>query len=482
MDGKFDQAKVLLDRMADGDVKIFWNTDGVPEGMRSDLAAERDLVIADWQSRIAGFKPNFVKAGADVEFRFNFDEASQLAISPGSGEAQPLITFTIPLGKQIKAAKLHNDLSYSIGSYLGLSDLRFPGFVMNHSFVATDRMRPHPYEFAFGVQIFNFLDQVRRAINSKTAIMPSTPRVEIETKSLKSEPVVQGSRPAFKINLKSTGEGKLLYIVVPDCSCFSTGSMTEVEPGKSTTAPVQMDTTEFGGLQSKKLYVVTNDARNSVTEVPVEVPIIERYRFSPAKGQVFVLPKGGKVLETFLVFPKGKPFKIKSSSLEGLPGKLELSTWEGQVPGAEGEPNKEILKGYRLRIDMRDLPISGRLGALVRLETDDPIFPEVTYPMLLQQGILASPMNLYLGDIGSAARDASFLVTRPGEPFKILKVTSDSEHLTCRIDEAKGEYEYKIHVLYDGKAAKGSYAATITIETDDPDQPKILVPVSAQVK
>lgn len=513
--GKFDEARTLLARLADRDIKIEWHDELVPTAQKADLAAERDLAIKDWQARLPAFKVSIVPTGGDFSYRFFSDKGTgalpsasmdswvpgytglpvwlsvnawmkfyenKVTFTDSTDPAKPLLTAQIPVGESRTVAILHNDIAYCFGRYLGMSDLIFPGFLMSHADTATDRLRPHPYEYAFAVQIFNYVEEVRRLVNAKSKIDVTPSKLDLNTRELKAGPVLQGTHQPLRIEMKNVGGGPLGYMLIPDCSCFTAGGRVDLKPGQSTKAEVTMDTTEFGGVQSKKLYLITNDPEMPITEIPVEMTITDRYRFIPDRGQVFIVPDEGMTVETFLVFPNDKPMKITSSAVEGMPGVLNIEPWSGSL--ADPSRNEAMMerKGYRITLAIKDLPIAGRLGTTIKLDSDDPIFSQLSYSMLLQKGILASPESIYLGDI-SGPRDASFIVSRPGKPFKILAIESDSAHLKPEVSATlKNGSEYRVAVKFDGKSEKGTYAATLTVKTDDPKQPNIYIQVSANVR
>lgn len=481
-ENKKAEARALLDRFVDGNIAVEWHDEALSPDLRARLQAERELVFSDWRNSMPKLAVKYVKSGGDLRFDFtNGSEGGVKIDGSTTFDSGPLMRVEMAAGENRGLAAIHNDLSYGFGRYMGLSDLPFPGFIMSHPLVATDRMRPPQLEFGFAIPVFNYVDQLRIRIANGQKLDQKGGTLELKTPSLTSPDVVQGTHPQFSIQLKNVGPGALRYLLIPDCSCFSITGVAPLRAGREASIDVSMDTTEFGGPQHKKLYLVSNDPKAPVTEIPVEVGVIDRYRFLPEKGPLYIVPDGGMKVETYLFFPNDKPFNITSTRVDGMPAEVAVEPWQGDLADPNRKEPASHRIGYKVSVDIKDLPISGRLGTTIRFITDDPTFGQIMYPIFLQKGIMVSPNNVYLGEVG-AATEAIFLLTRPGKPFQILSATSSSDHLKVSVDTSKIAADYRVHLIYDGKAPKGTYAATVDIKTDDPKQPVIQVPVTGSIK
>ena len=58
----------------------------------------------------------------------------------------------------------------------------------------------------------------------------------------------------------------------------------------------------------------------------------------------------------------------------------------------------------------------------------------------------------------------------------------DSPFLSVELQPAKEDWEYRLTVKFDGRAAPGPLKATVTVRTNDPEQPVIKVPFQAMVR
>ena len=97
--------------------------------------------------------------------------------------------------------------------------------------------------------------------------------------------------------------------------------------------------------------------------------------------------------------------------------------------------------------------------------------------MFVQKGIVSLPESVYLGS-PQGVSDSSLVLIRLGRPFKLKSISSDSKYLTFETvpNTSTNPSAYTIRVIYDGKAPEHRLKGTITIETDDANQPTIKIP------
>ena len=92
------------------------------------------------------------------------------------------------------------------------------------------------------------------------------------------------------------------------------------------------------------------------------------------------------------------------------------------------------------------------------------------------------PDQVYMGEIAASPRRAGFLLSRPGKGFGIVSIKSSNPSLTFTHVAVRDKWEHLVTVQFDGKAPFGVLNAMIEVETDDPNQRKILVPLQAVVR
>ena len=139
-------------------------------------------------------------------------------------------------------------------------------------------------------------------------------------------------------------------------------------------------------------------------------------------------------------------------------------------------------KGFVFDLKIADKIAPGRNVGSLHILTDHPKYKEIIANQWIQAGIVASPDRVLMGEIPAAPRRSGFLLTQPKRAFKIESLSVDNPFLSVSRQPGRGDWEYRIIIQFDGKAAPGPLDAVITIRTDSATQPVIKVPVSAMVR
>lgn len=460
-------------------VAVRWDDANVPVASRGDFNRERDLGVKTWT--IALVRTQFTLARERPDIAFSFDQGPDLRLTWSTDPGQPRLSAVIglkPITGPLNPAAVCNRVETTLGAYLGVPELPFAGFVMSKDAVGgSNEMRVSPFETAFAIRTTATADQIRDAIEAGRRVAIQSGKLANTPAPIKLGPVFQGKAADFEVDVTNSGTGPLEYHLVPDCGCIATVKVAQLPAAKTGTAKGRMDTIDFSGIVVKHLYLISNDPVDPVRLIPVEVSITPRYGFSPPSGQFVIAPEtGSPTVTAYLYSPADHPLKIVSVTTEGIPAEATFEPWSGILPDSD-LPRQ----GYKLTLTPKDVPTGARMGANIVITTDDPDFATIKYLVNFQRGIVAFPSSVFLGEIGTAPRQAVVTLSRPGKPFKITAVTSTSAHLSGRA-EPKANGDQQVVIQYDGKAETGDYAATVFVATDDPQQPKVEIAVSATVR
>jgi hypothetical protein len=74
----------------------------------------------------------------------------------------------------------------------------------------------------------------------------------------------------------------------------------------------------------------------------------------------------------------------------------------------------------------------------------------------------------------------SLLLSKPAA-FKVLKATCEDPKVDVRVDALKSGQEVRLLCSYRGGWTEGTVKRTILVETDDPAQSRIEIPITATV-
>lgn len=469
-------ATQIVETMPGKQIRMRWSDNALPAQKRSELRPAREAGTYLWIIKNGDI--GITEQGApDIEIRFVPEVGDQL-IENGS----PRIVMQIGL-KDRKTPLTRETVTHlvgrAVGAYFGVSDSPIPGSVMWAGVETHNRVMG--VEAKTAGQNVKVADALRDAIRNKKRLVAVQPKAEVDHQPVNLGEVPQGDRPKFAIKIQNKGQGQLLYRVVPDCNCFGRTQTGELAPGKSNTVNISMETIAYMGLIKKSIAVFTNDPDNPTYDVPVEVFVRPAYRFLREEGSVVIVPDGGATYEIFLALPDDTKISPQETSFVGIDGSVTVEPWTGTMADPDMNEGAKPRKGYRIRVKLEDTLPEGRAPGTVMMRTTDPDFPELHYTLYAQKGIVALPGTLTLGEIGSAPTRAQFLVSRPRKPFKILSVRSTNSCFSASYVEIKGGYEYKIELVYDGKAPIGDVTGEVTVETDDPKQKQIHVAFSGTV-
>lgn len=491
--GDFAAAKAALKRLPSTQLKIEWDDRAVPAERRATFVTERERVLREWTRLLSDFKPTIVPSGGQLRFEFadvlptdpttGFPSGTAWQFS-ATGERKLTVRIGLRRGnpaRDIDPANVFNEVARGIGGYVGLTDSPYPQTFMGKSDLNLERRSTlAPYELSGAAAIFEGVSTLTQAVEERASIADGRPQSAVAMESFDAGRRPQGEIVRFEIPIRNAGTSTLTYRIVPDCGCFTLGAARPVAPGATFNVPVAMDTTEFVGETHKKLVLFTNDPKAPVRTIPYTVFIQPRYRLIVPQEEVLQVPKGGRTIDLYLVTPTGKPLNVTAVNLAGVPATASFSPWKGSLADAVMKEPAQPREGTKVSIKLGpDFP-AGRQMMTVQVITDDPVFATLRTSLTLQRGIASLPSTLFLGEV-KGPQEGRLLLSRPGRPFRILGVKSDSPFFTAKEEAAEGA-DVRILVRYVGQADPGFVSGLITVRTDDPDQPEITIPVQAVVR
>lgn len=477
-------------------LKVEFDTASIPEARRQEFGEIRDRVMTLWKRGITGVS---IEAGtpADIRVRFvkSLPPSAGAAVPAGAAHlfsatpGEPRLEAVIALergnpARPTEAADVHNELGFAIGAYFGLapSPLQVGAF-MGRSDLPTFRLNaPSIGEYRLARANLEVCEALRKSVLKGEKIQPAHPQIWVDAPVLPSEPTIQGEPIRFAVQVTNRGDAPLSIELRPDCGCLTATPSAVLEAGDTRLMQAVIDTTEFVGDLHKRLIVFSNDPDFPVKEIPVRVQVTPRYRLLAPGGPVVIASDAGAEFQVYLALDPHAPFKPTAVRLNGMPGEVVQTPWSGPLADPElGEPALPR-SGYRFDVKLTGALAPGRSTGTLIIDTDSPRFPTLYHSFNVQKGIVALPDEIYFGEIPKAPRRASFLVSRPGAGFKILKVGSPSPTLTFEHSAVRDDWEYLVTVQFDGKVPFGTFSTTVLVETDDPKQPRIVVPVRAVVR
>ncbi len=491
----FAKAQRLASHLPSLDVPYQWSDANVRPADRTHYIEIRDRLFKIWGHMVPGLT---FKESTKPAMKFGFEKvlakvpdsdlpagAALFFSPPGEG---PMVESVIGLTRgnpavEVTDAEVYNETSYAIGRYLGLAPSPIPGSALGRTDLpGMGFASVSPIEASRAQELMAITQKLRDAAEHKKTMTPTKPSVFLDPVKLDGATVLQGKKIDFSLQLTNRGNSTLNYWLQPDCGCFSLKRSGKVEAGGSALVQIRMDTTQYHGPVEKKIALFTNDPANPSILLPVTVNIRPRYQFIRPGGSVVVVPDGGANVDVYLAISEGAGLDATSADFHGIAGTVKYVPWKGVLADPENGEGAKPRTGYKFTIHLDDSLPPGRASGTLSVETTNPDFPSIRFNLSAQKGIVALPDQLYMGELGGRPVPATILLSRPHSVYKILGVACDLASFSAKFSALPQPGEYKVEITYDGKATIGEFHGLLTITTDDPKQPKILVPISGVVR
>lgn len=492
--GEFETAARLAARLPRREIAVVWDDSAVPEDRRAAFRAAFDAAVEEWASAVPEVKVvRAAKGAAKVSFVPRLPPPPDGFRPAGSvhfyseDPGEPVVEAVLALQREeppqpAERTDVRNDVCRMIGACLGLAESPRAFAVMGRlDTLTTVPTRVGPAERQAVLAILEASDALRKAAGSRTRMLASLPEASVRQADFEAPPVLQGVRLSFEVEVTNTGTAPLRIEGVPDCGCFTLRYQPELAPGQSSLVQVFVDTSEVPGAFDKRVLLRTNDPERPEIACRFRSHVRPVYRVLRREGSRPVYLDGGRgEAEVFLLHQPDRPFRVLGATVTGVKGTVEASPWTGTLADpAYGEPESPRV-GYRLRITLEGSP-AGRVQASLQVKTDDPDYPVVLANVPVQSGIAAVPASLYLGNLARTPRRAAFLVSRPGQAFRVTGVKPSSPHLRAEALPYRDAGDFRVVVEVLPSAPSGNFEAEVVVSTDDPAQPTIRVPVTALV-
>lgn len=491
--GDFPGAERAFQALPKRKIRVTWDDSKATAGFREGFAMARDAAFAEWGTIVPDIEFELVNDKPNMRFMFAADLTDTLEGVPAAASHSYSMTAGDPRletvigtlrgrpSQPVSQIEVRNEVLFAVAAYVGMERSPFPGgasFRTDQPLSGQNRIGQSDYMMAN--KLLNLVDRLRESVHKKQRITAARPRLQVEPVRVQLPPANQGDPVKFSIQVSNPGNAPLSFRFSPDCGCLSPNYAPLLDAGGSAVVTVNVDTVNFVGALRHKFYVYANDAEIPYREIPVSIDVEPLYRFSRKGPSVVQMTESGADVEVILLLNEAAKITAREPRLEGNSGTVTMSPWSGEIEPTPGVKVKG--SGYRFQVHLAKSPVPGRSSASLLVSTDNVIFPLIRTNIFAQRGILAMPEAVYFGEIPKGPSVASTLLSRPDLPFKVLKVESDSPYFTASVKPLPGGAEYRLVVEYTGKSDFGPINATITVTTDDPKQPKLMVPVVGQVK
>lgn len=280
----------------------------------------------------------------------------------------------------------------------------------------------------------------------------------------------------FKVT--NTGNGNLqISAVNPSCGCTSTvvGAWF-LKPGESSEVEATFDPTGQRGLVRKSMTVVSNDPKNPSALLTFEAEVVQDVM--PSQNAVYfnqASRTGTQATTLRYASGTGQEVRILEAKAPGAP-------WLKLTPKADGKD--AILE---VALDGREVPAKVRFGReTVTLRTNVPSTPTLTLSVAweLKPAIVAPDrVSFETLKAGAEGRVKLSLKQAEGKAFRITGTHASRPELRVEgLSGAQAKAQHDLTLVLGKDAKPGRYAEKVILSTDDPEQPEVVVRVTAVVE
>ena len=268
----------------------------------------------------------------------------------------------------------------------------------------------------------------------------------------------------------------------PDCGCTIVTDPGTIDAGSTRLLQIAVDTRLFTTDLEKHVALFTNDPTTPVKVITLKIPLEPRYRFIAPDGDTIVVDKGGRKYPVYLIPAKGASIEPVSFKFDGLRASVSVQPFKGVLSDPDLHQGPMMRTGYKYVIDVKDSLPSGRSSGTLQVLTSNSDFPNLTYTLFAQKGIIALPEEVQMGVLGKVPQTANVTISGPGTAFKIIGIESNSAHLKATAHPARDSSDYNVVIAYDGQSKPGEMLASIKVKTSNPKQPIVYISVRAMVQ
>jgi len=255
-----------------------------------------------------------------------------------------------------------------------------------------------------------------------------------------------------------------------------------IPPGGAGKVSASLDTSHYKGPIVKSVSVYAREAGLQPVVLQLTAEIVTELDVVPTDSPVMRMTRGDpKPTELTVSAPDGRPFTIVA-----LQADPPVAVTVAPPPDAPPAPKKKraakvVAAGasrYRVSIlPKADLPV-GQTIANVTLTTDRPKAEHVAIRAVIAVvgAVQVVPDRLVLHGANATAPVHGRLTKATGGPLKILGVESSDADVTATTTPVREGREYDLTFRYGGQPGR-TLDARVTVRTDDPEQPAVVVPI-----
>jgi hypothetical protein len=254
-----------------------------------------------------------------------------------------------------------------------------------------------------------------------------------------------------------------------------------IPPGGAGKVSASLDTSHYKGPIVKSVTVYPREPGSAPVVLQLKAEIVTELDVTPTDTPVIRATRGDpKPTELTISASDGRPFTIVA--LQADPSVAVSVAPPSTAPAPKKKRAAKVVAAdesrYRVSIlPKADLPV-GQTIANVTLTTDRPKAEHVAIRAVIAVvgAVQVVPDRLVLHGANATAPVHGRLTKATGGPVKILGLDSSDADVTATTSPVREGREYDLTFRYGGQPGR-TLDARVTVRTDDPEQPTVVVPI-----
>jgi hypothetical protein len=311
------------------------------------------------------------------------------------------------------------------------------------------------------------------AVADETPEPSARPAIEVREPTHDAGIIEEGTAIKLQFTVANKGSADLeLKRVKPDCGCSVARWEKVISPGKEGTIDAEVHTEFFRGKVTKGFTVFSNDPVTPEMRLSVTAQVKPLVNVTPGRAALLAVEDEPVSMEFTVERNGGHAMKI----VDIVPNAAYLKGEWTALPG-EGR--------YTVKVTATAETPQGRNVVPFVVKTDLPKAGMISLVLTVDRGIISVPPMLFYGLVPkemNEPRQAAVTISRQKGGFHVKEATVDDPKLQAKLETVRDGGEYRITVVYGGGWEPGIVRKTLTITTDDPQQPVITIPIQAVVQ
>lgn len=302
------------------------------------------------------------------------------------------------------------------------------------------------------------------------------PAIVVDQPAINAGSILQGELARFAFTVKNEGTAPLELKVKTNCGCTVARFDNSIAPGGVGKIEADLKTSGMKGTVHKTVQVTTNDPQRPRLALKLSANVVHVLEIERIAGSTLYLQHGEPLHESFLV-------RVHPEQT------LEVTSADCDVPFVTAtvrpiDADTDGTRRYEVRLSVATDAPFGRTGVTITVHTTSPSWPTHIVRLSCEKGIVAAPATVSFGVVRPSTKlplTRNLLVKSREGGVKLLSIESTDPHVEVRVTTLRDGAYHLLKLAYQGGGPLGRQQAVLRIQTDQPSQSQLEVPIAYEV-